>query len=39
MKNAKEDCVIMKDGTMMMIKNGDKCYMDGGMMKMGEMKM
>ena len=73
MRHAKEDCVMMKDGTMMMMKkgkmmeteidvtmkngtvctkdgtckmkngkpmmmkNGDKCYMDRRMMKMGKM--
>ena len=28
MKNAKEDCVMMKDGTMMMMKNGKMMEMD-----------
>ena len=33
----KDGTCKMKNGKTMMMKNGDKCYMDGRMMKMGKM--
>ncbi len=31
MNHSMQDCVMMKDGKTMMMKDGDKCYMNGKM--------